>query len=152
MGFSLFRCMLRATCLVLSLNIIDWSLLPKLSIGSFCNGAAMCVNTALPVVPKAHWLNHSIFELDLIICLHVAWETGLLGCSFEAPFLARASAFSFPFIWQWLGIHWKITSCSNFLMNESNTFDRSWMTLDFGLSLSRAWRTDLASVKITKLL
>ena len=62
---------------------------------------------------------HSIFEFDFIISFHVVRDVSFTGCSFDAPFLARASALSFPLISQWLGIHWRVISCLNSFMKRS---------------------------------
>ena len=125
------------------------SFLPRELIASCGLGCVMWGKIALPLLHVAQLFSHSIFEFDLIICLHVFRDTGKLGCSWVAPFFASISAVSFPGRSQWLGIHCRVIFKEKSSMNLDKASLRFLMALVVCLSVSRACRTDFESVKIT---
>ena len=86
----------------------------------------------------------------LMICLAVSMEADIFSWSHWAPCLANISAFSFPGILLWPGIHWSVTLTLWAVMMLLMSCDRFLITKSFSLALSIAWSTDFASEKITR--
>ena len=60
-------------------------------------------------------VSHSSLVLVLIICLAVSYDAGVSGCVYVAPCFARVSAFMFPSMLLWLGIHCSVNLTANYL-------------------------------------
>ena len=66
----------------------------------------------------AQLFSHSSLVLVLIICLAVSYDAGVSGCVYVAPCFARVSAFMFPSMLLWLGIHCSVSLTAKVLRKE----------------------------------
>ena len=97
-------------CPVRRRKMVTWSCRCKEFIASLSSGLGICGKTHLPVVPSAQLFSHSSLVLVLIICLAVSYDASVSGCVYVAPCFSRVSAFMFPFMLLWLGIHCRMTA------------------------------------------
>ena len=125
-------------------------------LSSWCNaslgfGACWCMNKVLPVSFWIHW----DFQVFLLCCLAIV--LAVLYVDFSSvwgicdPCLANLSAFSFPKMPQWPGIHWSVIFVPWFVLALWQVWSSCSVNFD-GLALKFAIssRADWLSVNITR--
>ena len=137
-------------CPVRRRKMVTWSCRCKEFIASLSSGLGICGKTHLPVVPSAQLFSHSSLVLVLIICLAVSYDAGVSGCVYVAPCFARVSAFMFPSMLLWLGIHCSVSLTAKVFRKELIFQRRDFIGLILMSWCSAACSTDWQSEKMTK--